>query len=627
MAVRFDNSGEEYARSLSLGSVTNWTVTCWAKLMVDRAATSVIWMIDDGSGGNYLRLTGWNGSALAYQTTASSWFGLAGQTLVVGEWTFIGLSSTANPGVARVRVRTAGSTTWIGGTPPQNNVTITAGTLRIAAGQAAGEWLNGSVAGLKVWDQALSMDELELESWTYQPQRTAGLRAWYPLLRPDGTDYSGAGQTLSGGAGAALDDGPPLSWSSVRRRIVLPAAAPPPSGPTFRSASQVASGTNSSFNCPKPAGVAQGDILVAFHAADTGSLAEMATPTGGSAWQLLTSRARDDGTGSGSKVWWKVAGAAEPATYGFTQTGNADGSVSIIAVQDGSTDTPVVAQTGGTSSGTTKTTPSTTAGAGDFEIRCVALHSPGGTVTFTSPAGFTERTDIQSAAYGLTTTATRTLASGGATGTADFTASTSVGEWHGFTVNIGSMVTLKSLADSATGSEAVDVSVDAPIADSATAAETLTVAASVDFADTAAAADDLSVTVTVGFSDTATADDAALVGFPVDLADAASADDTWTILPTPVFDEQAAAGESLTVAATAAFTDSATATDDLAVIQTHNKDLADSATATESLTVVTYQDIDVVAGAPRRGWTSQPFDRGWSAGDASRGWSAGPPTT
>ncbi|WP_188188032.1 LamG-like jellyroll fold domain-containing protein [Nonomuraea sp. SYSU D8015] len=218
MAVRFDADGESYTRSTGLGTVTNWSVACWAKLAVDRAATTVVWQIDDGAGATYLRVNAWNGTALTFQTSGNSWFGLAGHTLVIDEWTFIGLSSTANPGQARVRIRTASSSTFVGGSPTQANVTISAATLRIGDGQGASEWLNGSIAAVKAWDAALTMDELELESWQYLPQRTANLRAWYPFVRVEGTDLSGNSQTLSGGTGAALDDGPPISWSTGRHR-------------------------------------------------------------------------------------------------------------------------------------------------------------------------------------------------------------------------------------------------------------------------------------------------------------------------------------------------------------------------------------------------------------------------
>ncbi|MFB4275751.1 LamG-like jellyroll fold domain-containing protein [Nonomuraea sp. MTCD27] len=229
MAVRFDASGEHYTRAITLGSVTDWSACCWAKLAVDRTVASIIWQIDDGSGTSYLRVSAWNGTALAFQTQSSAWFGLMGHTLAADQWVFIGLSATTNPGLARVRIRTAGTATFIGGTPSQSNVTVSANTIRLG-NTAASDWFNGSICGVRMWDAALTAEELEKESWTYQPQRTSNLRVWYPLLAPSTVDYSGGGQTLSGGTGAAQDDGPPIAWSTARHRIVIPAALPPVTG-------------------------------------------------------------------------------------------------------------------------------------------------------------------------------------------------------------------------------------------------------------------------------------------------------------------------------------------------------------------------------------------------------------
>ncbi|WP_171074090.1 LamG domain-containing protein [Nonomuraea basaltis] len=224
MAVRFDADGESYTRSTGLGAVTVFSFACWVKLAVDRATTTVILQIDNGSGANRLRLNAWNGTALTFQSDGGGWFGTIGHTLVVGEWTYVALSATSNPGQARTAIRAAGSTTFAGGSPSQANITVNAATLRIGDGQAASEWLNGSIAAVKVWDQELTADELQQESWTYMPQRTAGLRGWYPLLTNTTTDLSGSGQTLTGGTDAALDDGPPISWRTGRHRTVFPAS-------------------------------------------------------------------------------------------------------------------------------------------------------------------------------------------------------------------------------------------------------------------------------------------------------------------------------------------------------------------------------------------------------------------
>ncbi|SEN87617.1 hypothetical protein [Nonomuraea pusilla] len=101
-----------------------------------------------------------------------------------------------------------------------------------------------------------------------------------------------------------------------------------------------------SFSCAKPTGTAPGDILVAFQTAHSFNASSMTTPTGGGAsWQLLGALSRD---WAGTKVWWKIAGAGEPASYGFTQdvnafTGLADSIVGIVAISDHGGATPLIA--------------------------------------------------------------------------------------------------------------------------------------------------------------------------------------------------------------------------------------------------------------------------------------------
>ncbi|MEV0306522.1 hypothetical protein [Nonomuraea fuscirosea] len=226
MAVRFDADGEGYARVTGLAGVANWTVTCWARLAVNRGAATVLWQIDDGAGTNRLRCNAYDGVTLTFQTDSGGWFGIAGQTMVIGTWYFIGISGDANPGSVRTRIRAADSSTWNERSSTQTNVTINANTLRLGDGQAAGEWLNGSLAAVKVWAAPLTLDELSLEASTYMPQRTVGLRGWYPFTRVETVDYSGQGQALTGGSGAVLEDGPPIPWQRGRRRIVVSAAIP-----------------------------------------------------------------------------------------------------------------------------------------------------------------------------------------------------------------------------------------------------------------------------------------------------------------------------------------------------------------------------------------------------------------
>ncbi|MFI6496895.1 hypothetical protein [Nonomuraea typhae] len=349
----------------------------------------------------------------------------------------------------------------------------------------------------------------------------------------------------------------------------------------------------------------------------------MGTPTGGATWNLLADRARDDSTGAGTKVWWKVAGAGEPSTYGFTQGSSADGSVSIIAVQDGSTNTPIVAQTGGTASGTSKATPSTTPnGSDDFEIRCVALHTVSATVTFTPPSGFTERTDIQSSTFALTTTATRTLASGGATGTHNFTCTNTVGEWHGFTVNIGSPSTAVSLTDTSAGTDALTTTADAVLADAGSAADVLAISADTVLAETLAAVEDLTVQVALTLEDVGNVVDDVGGGMPVDVTDTSSSSDTLTIQADADLADSGPADDQITASITLTLADAVAGADDLTAVEITPKSLTDAVTAAEALSVLVLEDLQFTPGPLRRGWGSPGPARDWDSDSPARGWTA-----
>jgi hypothetical protein len=220
MAVRFDAINERYSSLQVGGAATAYTVACWARLEVNRLSLSTIWQIENGVGGNYLRVTAWNGSALAFQTANGPWNGSMSTTLTVGDWYYIGFSATVNPGQARFAIRAAGSSTFTTSTSSQANTTVTLGTLWLGSGFTASEWFNGSIAAVKVWNAALTAAELQDESWTYRPQRTDGLFGWHPLLTTSGVDSSGNHRPLSGGTGTTVADGPPIAWGRGRRKIV-----------------------------------------------------------------------------------------------------------------------------------------------------------------------------------------------------------------------------------------------------------------------------------------------------------------------------------------------------------------------------------------------------------------------
>lgn len=190
--------------------------------------------------------------------------------------------------------------------------------------------------------------------------------------------------------------------------------------------SSAESGTTGSFNVARPSGTTQGDILIAFHSSDVGSLSDLGTPSGGATWQLLS---QQGGTNfAGTKVWWKVAGGSEPSQYGFTQNSGGDGVAAVVAITGAVTSTPVVASVTGTLTSASVLTPSVTpTGSDDLELRWAAVGSSEfsqSDVSWSPPSGgYTERADLQSGQYVTASLATISLTSSAATGTRNFTES------------------------------------------------------------------------------------------------------------------------------------------------------------------------------------------------------------
>lgn len=220
MSVRFDTSTESYTRAIALGATTQYSITCWLKISVDRNALSAVWGLDNTFASAYAILqTNTDGTTLLHSD------GVGNHTLgalTVDTWCYVGIAINGVNGTAVLRRAgdvSATVTTWTNGEASAN-----ADTLRICGSVFAGQFLNGCIAAFKVWTGVtLSQAELEAEIWTYMPQRTSGLRAWYPFLTASTVDYSGNGWALSGGSGTTTEDGPPIAWRSRRHAVYIPA--------------------------------------------------------------------------------------------------------------------------------------------------------------------------------------------------------------------------------------------------------------------------------------------------------------------------------------------------------------------------------------------------------------------
>lgn len=203
---------------------------------------------------------------------------------------------------------------------------------------------------------------------------------------------------------------------------------------SFRSVSTTEPTNVSSFNCAKPTGTAQDDVLLACVSVGGGTAAQVGTPTGGATWLLLDSL---DGGASNlhTKIWWKVAGGSEPANFAFTMDSTAFASVAIIAIQGAGSNTPLEASSTAGSGANVSTPTLTPSAADDLEVRVASATDFVDAFTWTAPATYTQRANLGNLAV-----ATKALSSGSATGALNYVASSTPTVRHGFTIDVATLV-------------------------------------------------------------------------------------------------------------------------------------------------------------------------------------------
>jgi hypothetical protein len=211
MSVRFSANTQRYTTSTGIPAGNVFTATCWAYVSVDRNTWSALWSLSTTTGSPNPRTelsTTNDGTTLcvvdsvpnivgAYAYTVGAWFKAA----VVVNGTNMTIYSAA-----------AGATltaTSLGTFAPNTAPTF----LSIGSDPPVGSnsWLNGRISSFKMWQAVLSVPEMEIELSQFSAVRTANLLRSHPFRVAETTDYSGNGNTLSGGTGATTEADPPIS--------------------------------------------------------------------------------------------------------------------------------------------------------------------------------------------------------------------------------------------------------------------------------------------------------------------------------------------------------------------------------------------------------------------------------
>ena len=295
-AVRFSASTMKYSRSASgLNTSTSITWCCWVKLAANRGTYSMV-LASDNASANYVQLAT-RSDGVSYSLLSTSGGANSAYTFPVGTWVFIAATMDISGGNDYLYRAQAPATTL------SNDFIFTlptgwndANTFYIGNG-GYGDWLNGSVAAVKIWTAALTQTELETEMTSYAPVRTANLWAAYKFdAGPQTTDDSGNGRTLTSAGTPTLD------------------SSGPPIGAGGTSYALTATGTGASTGSLAVA-IFTPPVIYSLTGASTGSLAVGGLPT--------------DLTGTGTGATTGSLAVAASSAIAATGTGTSTGTLAV----------------------------------------------------------------------------------------------------------------------------------------------------------------------------------------------------------------------------------------------------------------------------------------------------------
>ena len=206
MAVRFTAESQTYQATVNLGTQSNYSLTCWAKLYSDRDYWNSLWCLANPDLGHHFSIlqTDTTGTQMVF-ITSQQYVEVPIVNMAVNVWYFIGVSMAGTTGTAVWRTESSETFITVSIT---NQGPIDHQIFQIGRSIYNGEWFDGAITGVKWWSASLSANELMAESAQLAPVRTDDIRAYYLLTSPSTTDDSGNGYNLTGGTGATEVAGP-----------------------------------------------------------------------------------------------------------------------------------------------------------------------------------------------------------------------------------------------------------------------------------------------------------------------------------------------------------------------------------------------------------------------------------
>jgi hypothetical protein len=296
VAARSDAATDRVSRTTA-PSLASVTVCAWVKIGATHAGNlfhPIMRVEASGGSAMIFGFKGTNGRTPSLYS-GSSTTGISGTEVALATYVFV--AATMAAGAAQLfQGTTPGSVSKVTGTV---NTTGTPDTITVFGRSPSDgtEWLEGTLAGVRMWTAVLSDAEIAAESLSLTAVRTSGLWASWPFAAAALTDASGNSRPLTAGSTGLSSDTDPTLSTDITGSGALTAPAAVASG----TGTVTVAGTGSA-TAPKAVAAGTGTVAVTGVGAATAPPAVAAGAGGGLApiegvGALVAPAARVNGTG------------------------------------------------------------------------------------------------------------------------------------------------------------------------------------------------------------------------------------------------------------------------------------------------------------------------------------------
>ena len=220
MAVVINATSDRFRKATGSFPSTSgdFTVCGWFYFATDRNTYTTIFVLNSTTGspsggdGWWLQMNS-DGSTLAiWDQDADAWYTAGIGAMTTGNWYHVAIRKNSTNLRGSLRVRTTLTYTTVAcDNPPAD--TFTPANMEFGT-DGYSEPTYGNYANWKIWEAALTDDELLQESMRFLPIRRANLWAWYPMIDASGRDYGPNGNNLNVLTGLTVGDNPPISYGA-----------------------------------------------------------------------------------------------------------------------------------------------------------------------------------------------------------------------------------------------------------------------------------------------------------------------------------------------------------------------------------------------------------------------------